>query len=707
MSNDANLREYIVTLHQFDDLESFYADMETEGGNLYIPIRAVDCHVRRPISSNTHYLLTEQEAEQIRQDPRVRAVNLTPEEEGIELKPLWTQTSTRWNKSKGYVPVLQTGQLNWGLLRVTEGQQRPNWGEGLGGVTEVSGTVTVPFSGKNVDVVMLDGRLEIEHPEFAKNVNGTGGSRVQQFNWFSLNSTVVGPSEPAGTYLYTPTDPNSDYHGTLCASIVAGTTQGWAKDANIYSIYAYAYKNYADRTQDSQFVPPALQWDYIRAWHNAKAINPATGKKNPTIVNASIGYADVYKLSQVTSITYRGTTYPKPPSRSFTIAEAQGYGLVAYVDTDSVTNLPTDYVQYPFRRTFMDSDVEACIAAGIIVVCAAGNESSKAVLPNTVDYNNQLSTDDGFSEFYSQGSTPGAATGSICVGAVGEALNPAGEEKATYSNCGPRVDIFAPGSSIRGAVNNNFRYSILTVPDTRNSNFKIYSASGTSFASPQIAGVLATLLEVTPYTFTQADALSYIVGNAKSNQMYDSNNSLDFKALEGAPNRYAFASYPATISITPSATTATPSQIVDYTINIPGVPNGSLVYLTDSGTSTSSDFVDGVRQFVLTVNGGTASLSRTVSAVITGTRTSILQLRTGGYDGNIQSTASAVTVSAGDFANSSGSFTINAQGIGSFFITPSIDGVIEGNETFTVSIRTGSISGNVVKTSDTITINDA
>jgi hypothetical protein len=35
------LKEWIVTLHRKEDLESFYADMETEGGNLFIPNRAV------------------------------------------------------------------------------------------------------------------------------------------------------------------------------------------------------------------------------------------------------------------------------------------------------------------------------------------------------------------------------------------------------------------------------------------------------------------------------------------------------------------------------------------------------------------------------------------------------------------------------------------------------------------------------------------
>ena len=80
------IRQYTVTLHRHEDLDAFYDDMETPGGNLYIPDRAVDLAKRRPLSRNTIYWLTEDEAEQVRGDPRVRAVELTIEEQNIKIK---------------------------------------------------------------------------------------------------------------------------------------------------------------------------------------------------------------------------------------------------------------------------------------------------------------------------------------------------------------------------------------------------------------------------------------------------------------------------------------------------------------------------------------------------------------------------------------------------------------------------------------------
>ena len=64
---------------------------------------------------------------------------------------------------------------------------------------------------------------------------------------------------------------------------------------------------------------------------------------------------------------------------------------------------------------------------------------------------------------------------------------------------------------------------------------------------------------------------------------------------------------------------------------------------------------------------------------------------------------------ASEFGTTSGDFTINSQGTsgeGTFTVTPLYDQTTEGAETFTVQIRTGSISGTIVDTSDAITIND-
>jgi hypothetical protein len=57
-------KEYIVTLKTKDDLNQFYIDMELKG---------YSCAVKRPLSRNTHYYLTEEQAKEIEKDERVLA----------------------------------------------------------------------------------------------------------------------------------------------------------------------------------------------------------------------------------------------------------------------------------------------------------------------------------------------------------------------------------------------------------------------------------------------------------------------------------------------------------------------------------------------------------------------------------------------------------------------------------------------------------
>ena len=87
------LKEYVVTLQRFEDLDNFYNDMETPGGDLYIPNRSVDVQHRRNVSRNTHYMLNDPEAETLRNDPRVLAVELLPSALGLVPDTNWVQTS--------------------------------------------------------------------------------------------------------------------------------------------------------------------------------------------------------------------------------------------------------------------------------------------------------------------------------------------------------------------------------------------------------------------------------------------------------------------------------------------------------------------------------------------------------------------------------------------------------------------------------------
>ena len=70
---------YVVTLKKKDDLDGFYSDMESDGFKL---------QMKRPISRNTHYYMTDDQAVALRDDSRVLAVELRPEDiPYVELLP--------------------------------------------------------------------------------------------------------------------------------------------------------------------------------------------------------------------------------------------------------------------------------------------------------------------------------------------------------------------------------------------------------------------------------------------------------------------------------------------------------------------------------------------------------------------------------------------------------------------------------------------
>lgn len=82
-----------------------------------------------------------------------------------------------------------------------------------------------------------------------------------------------------------------------------------------------------------------------------------------------------------------------------------------------------------------------------------------------------------------------------------------------------------------------------------------------------------------------------------------------------------------------------------------------------------------------------------------------LQPTSGTFYWTILNVSSSISSTSLDFKETSGSFTVT-NGNGNFLIRPRIDNLSEGNETFKVQIRSGSINGPVVTTSDIITVLD-
>jgi subtilisin family serine protease len=209
----------------------------------------------------------------------------------------------------------------------------------------------------------------------------------------------------------------------------------------------------------------------------------------------------------------------------------------------------------------LDTAVQNVINDGVVMAVAAGNSNA-----NACNY------------------SPARASNAITVGATERT-----DVRASYSNFGTCLDIFAPGSSITSAW--------------INSTTATSTISGTSMASPHVAGVAAVLLGTNP-TSTPAEIAAKLRASATPN--------LVTSAGTGSPNYLLYLDPAGTTGggTSPVVVTAPATPLIGSAVALPRKSATVSWTASDNGGSTITSY----SIFAYRSGSSVASLAQTVSS---------------------------------------------------------------------------------------------
>jgi hypothetical protein len=614
----------------------------------YVPERIVDC-VDDQLHSLTRgtYLLSDAEAEQLKNDPRIKFINLDykryseftpPPDELHSVRPDLVNRFTaavknyrEFEASGTLASTPDTSDVNrtgYQLYRCT--QKLDPWVDAaLADNAVVNTNIPQYGTGKHIDVIVADDGTWIGHPEFQSNSlsdsspfaavpkpNGyTGGNLLpgngtcdlldlvldapyyidpDWFNadpatrlitrwdgttvpvesvarsWWSDNSQRSAQFANAGTVSVTASYTrancngtnaaisNEGDHGTCCAALTYGRTQGWAYNANKWVLDLYG--GYGAGIEQG--------FDIMKIFHTVKPVNTLFNTRNPTITSNSWGYrANKDPGGATYYYTHRSTS-------NTTYTTEVGINWLSHMGTQG----DSGRWKSEMKTNSLTTAQEELITAGVIFVAASGNSNQKQVNSSHPDYNNFITTTSGgslanstFSEFGvavygttnrrgfpQQGGQYTDANGAVIypvinIGALDDDYKTSKEAKVSYSDRGNSIDVYAPADGTlaanRSYATNWPRPDTYATLSVNAGNTTDAAFSGTSAACPVATGFIATVLEWNrDWTWVEVkawlqsletqDAADFYFGTESTT--VNTANWLDYESLEGGDARVIY-----------------------------------------------------------------------------------------------------------------------------------------------------------------------
>ena len=600
--------EYWNTIHN-----ALIVDSNEDG----IPDRKVDCSDTKEHSpTRGTYWLTEAEATGISTHPNVKWIELSPSDYRYSY-PEPEPDTKRFRKNVKIYRNLTTSafsisatsaeenRTNWATKRVGITTNGKSWPNVTGNAAVINTDISYSLTGKNVDLVIQDSGVLQYHPEF---IDDDGKSRVRDIildgpyyidpsyftsnghtytkpdgrtgitttsahAWWENSSNRSGAFSSVGTIsvpdAYTVANSlgiggtshtMTSSHGTGCAGLSAGKNFGLAFESNIWTISIFAPAN----------ISTEASYDALKIFHQNKP--EIAGRKNPTVVNGSWGYFAGFNSGTTVSYSFKGSTgtFTGYASNS-TGVQAMAYGLTGGTSYDRQFATSS-------RSNSIETAGDEMVDAGVIFVTSAGNSNQRLGLgqsdPHLNDYLSTLNSADsrtGVPGYNVSGTVPSGHRNyihpanigyntttdyhpAVCVGAMDDFIESDYQErKASYSNNGPGVDVWAPADETLSAgmrASNGDQLGTEINFSRYNSNFVDRYFNGTSAASPVVAGVVALFLESKP-SATSAEVKDFIrtqasqmLPNSEWSNPYPTDNDAEYWRDDfnnrGAANRVIY-----------------------------------------------------------------------------------------------------------------------------------------------------------------------
>ena len=531
------------------------------------------------------YMMSSEEAEILKTHPKVEDVELNPDKypQPQSLDTLRFRKNVAFNKpmlplalddeSRAHTNGVRS---NWSITFGTNPSSEPYKGVGITTNTIHNTDVHYSLSGKNVDAVIIDTGCGMLHPEFKKDdgtyrakdlvldgpykvdpdyfinnnltytkvvdgVNlGVGIASTAARDWWTNSSSRSSAFQSIGdissiTSNYTVSHSHSKTnvadetgsarpilggHGTACCSQVGGKSFGVAFEANIWSIRIL--------TSGDGLLSAITALNIVTLFHEAKKISQS-GDPDPTICNNSYGGGNSTGNDSGTEYTtgYRGNTltYTGTGSDSNVPANAgaarNNSTFTYHANNNSYPVTLSGSGEYSPPQSSANTAAEDAIAAGVIVIAAAGNKNQKLSDSTDVDFDNwytnsgwKINRVGGVQQGFSGTHTIGKGT--IRVGALDCAVEPPDSKqgatpysirKVCYSSNGPMVDIFAPAENTMSAGYADYE----DYAREDDSNFYDQWFSGTSSACPNTVSVVCLYLESNRKA-NQDDVRKWLIG---------------------------------------------------------------------------------------------------------------------------------------------------------------------------------------------------